>query len=82
MTTIEHLLTEHAASLKRFEEAERRYEAVTEEWRRKRSDPVDAEFGAERDRRRVKAGNHCVYFANRTIAYGISALLEIVRGGS
>jgi len=78
---LHHFLTEWSVSLRHFEDAERRYDAVVEEWRARRpGEAVNAEHMAASDPRLLKASRHCIYFGDRAVVYGISALLEIVRG--
>lgn len=80
---LDHFLAEWGSSVKFFEDAERRYNAVVEEWRARRpNEPVNAEHMAASDPRLLKASRHCSYFGDRAVVYGISALLEIVRGES
>lgn len=78
---LDHFLAEHAKSLRKFEAAERRYDAVTAAYRDKHGDTVTADYRAATDPRLKQAIADCAYYRDRSMLYGISALVELARGG-
>lgn len=78
---LDHFLTRHAESLRKFEAAEKRFNDITAAYRAKHGDTVEADFNAANDSRLRQAMADCAYYRDRAQLYATSALMEMARGG-